>query len=327
MKKRLVWVDVAKAIAIIGMIIGHEVTNDALRIFIFSFHMPLFFILSGYTSGPVQNWRKFGTKLKSTFVKVWLLACLMVILLGLENFLAGSFSLVNMLKAVLQGIFWGSNVPWMKVQTVGIMWFLFVFFWAKLLFDALQVVFPNKYNGMILGILAYFAVIVSQKQWLPQALDIVPVAAFFMWIGSFIRNLESNKLSSTSISISLAVIFCYWILCLQNGMNIEMAIRHYPNFIIVVLEAVAGTIAVCYISKGIALQSYLVGPLQIIGKHTLAIMGIHQLDFYWINWGNYFTSWELAALVRLIVDLLLLFVWLKIFMWIRNNMLGSYSRK
>lgn len=322
-KKRIAWVDVAKAIAIIGMIVGHEVTNNTLRIFIFSFHMPLFFILSGYTSGPVQEWRKFWTKVKKSFVKVWLLACLMVILLGFENFLVGKFSLVNMFFADLQGIFWGSNVPWMKVQTVGIMWFLFVFFWAKLLFDGLQVIFSNKYNGMILGILAYFAVAISQKQWLPQALDIVPVAAFFMWIGSFIKSLETDKISNTSIAISLAVFFCYWILCLQNGMDIEMATRHYPNFIIVILEAVAGTIVVGYISKGIALKSYLVSPLQVIGKHTLAIMGIHHLDFYWINWGNYFTSWELAALVRLVVDLLIFFVWLKIYIQAKSNRLGS----
>lgn len=69
-KKRIAWVDIAKAIAIIGMIVGHEVTNDTLRIFIFSFHMPLFFILSGYTSGPVQEWGRFLAKVKKIFVKV-----------------------------------------------------------------------------------------------------------------------------------------------------------------------------------------------------------------------------------------------------------------
>lgn len=49
------------------MIVGHEVTNDTLRIFIFSFHMPLFFILSGYTSGPVQEWGRFLVKVKKIF--------------------------------------------------------------------------------------------------------------------------------------------------------------------------------------------------------------------------------------------------------------------
>lgn len=322
-KKRLTWVDIAKAIAIIGMVVGHEVTNNALRIFIFSFHMPLFFILSGYTSGNVDNWKKLGAKLKKSFIKVWLLACLMVILLGIENLLAGALSFPKMLQVDLQGLIWGSNVPWMKIQTVGIMWFLFVFFWAKLLFDWLQVIFPNKYNGMILGILAYFAFVISQKQWLPQALDIVPIAAFFMWIGSFIKSLEREKISGRGLSILLVSAFGYWILCLQNGISIEMATRHYPYFIISILEAVAGTIVICYISKGLALKNYFKVPLQMIGKHTLAIMCIHQLDFYWINWENYFNSWVVAAIARLIVDLAILCIWLIIFTWIKAYKLGK----
>ena len=47
---RIAWVDVAKGIAILLVIIGHTVNfGSATRNFIFSFHMPLFFILSGYT--------------------------------------------------------------------------------------------------------------------------------------------------------------------------------------------------------------------------------------------------------------------------------------
>ncbi|WP_191991102.1 acyltransferase family protein [Limosilactobacillus reuteri] len=320
-KKRLVWVDIAKAIAIICMIIGHEVTNNTLRVFIFSFHMPLFFILSGYTSGCFDTWIKFGNKTKKQFVKVWLLAVLMVILLGLENLLVGAFSFPKMIEADVQGIFWGSNVPWMKVQTVAIMWFLFVFFWAKILFNGLQVIFPNKYNGAILGILAYFAFVISQKQWLPQAFDIVPIAALFMWVGSFIKNLEKSTISSVALSISFGIIFCYWIFCVQNGITIEMATRQYPLFIVSILEAIAGTIVICWISKGLALKNYLVKPFQLIGQHTLAIMGIHQLDFYWLNWGNYFSSWALAAIARLIVDLVLLSIWLRLYSYVKlmNN--------
>ena len=44
-KKRIEWVDIAKGIAILLMVIGHEVPSGLLYVFIFSFHMPLFFIL------------------------------------------------------------------------------------------------------------------------------------------------------------------------------------------------------------------------------------------------------------------------------------------
>ena len=49
---RLQWLDIAKGLAIILMVVGHTSLPDLLSRFIWSFHMPLFFIASGYTT----NW-------------------------------------------------------------------------------------------------------------------------------------------------------------------------------------------------------------------------------------------------------------------------------
>lgn len=55
---RNVWLDIAKGITIILMVIGHTSIPDVLSNFIFSFHMPLFFIASGWTT----NWTKYSIK-------------------------------------------------------------------------------------------------------------------------------------------------------------------------------------------------------------------------------------------------------------------------
>lgn len=53
-KKRIDWVDMLKGIAIICVIIGHRTWSDygalpcMLKSWIYSFHMPLFFFLSGF---------------------------------------------------------------------------------------------------------------------------------------------------------------------------------------------------------------------------------------------------------------------------------------
>ena len=48
-KKRIDYFDIAKGIGIILMILGHmSLQNEYLKNFIYSFHMPLFFIISGY---------------------------------------------------------------------------------------------------------------------------------------------------------------------------------------------------------------------------------------------------------------------------------------
>ena len=49
-RPRLDWLDIAKGIAIALVIVGHTVDSlSPVRQVIFSFHMPLFFILAGYT--------------------------------------------------------------------------------------------------------------------------------------------------------------------------------------------------------------------------------------------------------------------------------------
>ena len=49
-KRRIEMIDIAKALAIVLVILGHTVGNfdmPAYRLIIYTFHMPLFFILAG----------------------------------------------------------------------------------------------------------------------------------------------------------------------------------------------------------------------------------------------------------------------------------------
>lgn len=253
-KERIEWVDIAKGIAIIAMIIGHGCPKRAIVSFIFSFHMPLFFILSGYTSGQVLTWEKFKKKGVNAFFRVWLLAVLMIVLLGFEtmfvNNLDSRLLFRNIFLSDLKGIFWGSNIQAINLMNVGVMWFLIVFFWSKILYNFFQVCFDNKYNGFYLGILSYLFFNISKIHWLPQAFDIVPIAAFFMWCGWYLKKVNKTFDYSNSL-ITLLLIggtFIYWIACIQRGLYIDMSVRHYPSFIFSILEAVAGTICVCFMS-------------------------------------------------------------------------------
>lgn len=49
MTKRIAWIDVAKGLLIILVILGHSNINDITAAVINSFHMAAFFVLSGIT--------------------------------------------------------------------------------------------------------------------------------------------------------------------------------------------------------------------------------------------------------------------------------------
>lgn len=46
-KKRIDYLDIAKGIGIILVLVGHISKNDEINRFLYLFHMPLFFIISG----------------------------------------------------------------------------------------------------------------------------------------------------------------------------------------------------------------------------------------------------------------------------------------
>ncbi|MBQ8345321.1 MAG: acyltransferase family protein, partial [Clostridia bacterium] len=46
---RISWIDIAKGIAILLVLLGHTICPTWMSVYIYSFHMPLLFVLSGYT--------------------------------------------------------------------------------------------------------------------------------------------------------------------------------------------------------------------------------------------------------------------------------------
>ena len=76
MKNRVTYLDLAKGIGIILVVLGHmENISSELRIWISSFHMPLFFVISGMllalkgADKPIINDVKSGDEMKIFVVK------------------------------------------------------------------------------------------------------------------------------------------------------------------------------------------------------------------------------------------------------------------
>lgn len=59
--KREKWLDVVKGVGILLMVVGHTKVSDAIKIWIYSFHMPLFFMVTGYLFSK-EKWENRGLK-------------------------------------------------------------------------------------------------------------------------------------------------------------------------------------------------------------------------------------------------------------------------
>lgn len=131
--KRLDWIDIAKGIAIILVIVGHTVPNPSpLRHAIFSFHMPVFFILAGYTFRP-KPWRELVSGSVSRLLVPYVVLALAW---QVPTFLMSGAPLTgSALTGGLEMLVFASgvDVPGLGVAAVGMAWFLAALFTSRLL--------------------------------------------------------------------------------------------------------------------------------------------------------------------------------------------------
>jgi len=66
---RLEWIDFARGITIILMVLGHTTIPNYISKYIWSFHMPLFFVVSGMMYNPIK-YESFGVLLKKKIKKL-----------------------------------------------------------------------------------------------------------------------------------------------------------------------------------------------------------------------------------------------------------------
>lgn len=121
--KRLDWIDIAKGIAIILVIVGHTVPNPSpLRHAIFSFHMPVFFILAGYTFRP-KPWR---VLLSGSVSRLLVPYVILALAWQVPSFLMIGVPLTGgVLTGGLETLVFASgvDVPGLGIAAVGMAWF------------------------------------------------------------------------------------------------------------------------------------------------------------------------------------------------------------
>lgn len=163
-KKRVEWIDIAKGFAMILVVIGHTAFStskqEILRAMIFSFHMPLFFILSGMTLSFADNWKQLMNKtvkdvknLLIPYVVCYILSTIIGLFFAPSNITNKYYFTANLL-----GFIYASGVPTTfgtyEVFSAGAIWFFVCLFCARLLLRLLFLLIKkqsvkNYYLGFI----------------------------------------------------------------------------------------------------------------------------------------------------------------------------------
>ena len=264
--------DIMKGFGILLVIAGHmRGVNAYLYQFIFSFHMPLFFVLSGYFYKPKDIKNSLSKDFKR-LVHPYLFTCALIILYQLSN-LIRNHDTVAFLNSIVAS-FWGngstnhSSLYFADIPPIGAIWFLLALFWSKNIYNIIP---KNNYLYAIVLILSIAATLIDRYiANLPFSLLPGISALVFFAAGNYAKQ---NIISWKWLLLGIPV----WIYCIGfSGISI---VRCYYNcYPLDVIGAITGTSVVYLLSKTTHSFSQLLSRgLSWLGRNSLAILCFHLL--------------------------------------------------
>lgn len=293
-KRRIVWIDQYRAIAFYFVILGHLPIvlqphdifggeTNALRILIYSFHMPVFFFLSGITfkkEKVLQN--GLGVYIRGVVQRLlipyfWM--NFMLLPLWVFTFKVLSHK-PNPVGSILFGIFYANPNQYGTPQ--GALWFLLTLFMALIVYAVIVKGSGGNYVKMLPAMLALFALgYMTREIDVPWHLNGIPTSVVFIFAGNVFFDLyqqgKCKKLLRFNILSLLvaAVAFLLWFyIGLQNG-KVSMIANVYGSgkrgYLLFYLGAFLAIYVLLYIVEKIPY----IKILSYIGQNTLLYIGIH----------------------------------------------------
>lgn len=272
---RLEWIDWMKAIGIYLVVLGHfdSYGND----FIYAFHMPLFFIISGFLCKKEDNqvifWKKLWFNL---VVPMLIIAAANFVYACILQLIDGSFEFKTFywfVRNVLFGMVSGFDNLWF-VYTLILLKIIFQYCRSIVWFYALTVVMLTLayiYNNYDLSAFPFF-----MKE--PNAIVDVCTAYPFFALGILLHDYKAILKEWNQKGMLVLMGVCGFLLvsicCLYNGSVGLHSCNYGGNMLLCLLGGISGTIMVFAVSKLLGRASKYV---VIISRGTIIILGFQKI--------------------------------------------------
>lgn len=317
--KRNIPLDITKGIGILLVILGHfDSIQDIpsglytpLRTFIYSFHMPLFFIVSGY----LYKARSIKETLKKDIVHLGLpyaITCLVIILFYTIYYSISKNS--SLLKYYAIASLFGSGTQHTclylsSIPSIGAIWFLPALLICKNIYNLL----PTK-NRIIYSSFIFLAATVIGRYfiYLPFSALSGLSAIIFYAIGDYLKAIKR-----ISYPFWIIGIIC-WVISYKLSF-VEISQPKLDLYFIDVIGALTATVIIYYISIQISFIPSLMQCFSWLGKNSLYILCIHLID------RNCDLSYRLSILGHIYIRIILSFIIPIAGAFLVSKIVSSYS--
>lgn len=282
---RINWIDWAKTIGICLVIIGHTHLSGyeyKIKYFIYLFHMPFFFLISGYLHKRNDDYKSYFRKtFASIIIPYFLLNFLVFIFINIPSAIfSGDFNYY--MRENFLSIFTGSG--FIPASTC---WFLLAIFWIRLLVYwllKLKTVYIILVIFLIISIAYYIDLsvvnFVNIPYYITQALLVTPfyVAGYYLHKTRMLEKTTKYKYSLFSFFL-LLIIVCYK---LQYPYVIDIwACKMGKDPILYYLGSFAGAFMLIFASQFFDRKTN--SLVQTISTGIIFILATHQAIYVFIT--------------------------------------------
>ena len=329
MNNREHWLDTAKGIGILAVVAGHS-SNMLAHTYLFWFHMPLFFIISGYlyknldTMQALKSWVNKRTKqLLIPYVSFGLLISAIIYI--------QTFSIPQLLMNFKMLTFGGESLT----SYFGVFWFITCLYLTQILFAYIQLKI-KKLPLRLLIILIFYVIAriittipVLKGLIMPWNADVVFMAYVYYSIGFYGKDLIKKlivKYSTLIISLVLALVL---VLSEINGLlNFRLDMKHNGYSVVGFDILIPVIFVLCIFAISYQLSTIIkYNILGYLGAASLTIMYLHLATNILLqqlfSYSDIFTYTVIGILIPVIVH----YFFLEKFNITRKLYLGVFKSK
>lgn len=268
---RFNWMDHAKAIGILLVVIGHSHFNhNELNEVLFTFHMPLFFILSGYLFKPKNIVIGLKKDFSSLVIPYVIYSALLFLISASRH--PNAWCLLYTFTCDYKS---GMACP------AG--WFLICLFWVRTLMNVLLYTKNRRWNGLIIITLAILYLFQAKWSFCLFTIELIPVHLLFFASGYYFRKYKSvttERLKKSGLGIKIVTAFAgfnlLYVIYRLSGMHITaifLFLKSGCPTALYIMTGIIGTISLVSFCMIFDYRSF--RTTSILSNGTLLIMCLH----------------------------------------------------
>jgi polysaccharide biosynthesis protein PslL len=274
MQTRIDWIDTLKGIGILTVVIGH-ISTGYIQLWLYLFHMPLFYFISGYLFRPSTQTRQFFFKKAMNLLLPYLIFLTL-------------FSAREMLPLIINGQYIQSVKIFLKILWGGrlltgwtsVFWFITCLFATQQIFNFLMNKFTPKMVYRLIFIcliFSYLSSLLLPQFYLPWSLEVTLAALPFFACGYYIRQANAGvQFPLASATAFLTIGLSALLIFVRPDAAYNMKYAKYGIPFLSFITALAIIISLIQIAKLICRFPLLKQGLSVTGSGSLVIMYLHQ---------------------------------------------------